>query len=424
LNPKDVAQLAEVRRAGVEQAAGRFESFRQQHEGRQDLAWWPAHPEPDPCGPANLFFYRPGELLVRADALPKVIGVLQVLGVKTCIPENPETGKRDPVVQILVASRDPVPVLLRQLRCYGLGLDVVGPNHVFFPSTGDSLHATPWFSGGAGSLPKQVGAGTAIPPQLGGSGPNVAVFDSNLLDRYLTLPTPPFGWLHNVSSANQPLEPTPALLDIYDNHGLFVAGIIGYTATAAQVKVRGVLAESGEVDDGTLAQEINQYLPASGAHLVNLSLGGTTLCGAPPLASTACIATHSTVVFVASAGNTGPGGSAFYPAALPQVVGVGALDGNAPAAFSNTDTRSAKVWARGVDVTSAFQPGVLRVPSFPDTVYNSGLAQWSGTSFSTPRVTGVLTDYLAQTAQPDGYGALAWLQQKYFDPATGMIIIP
>ena len=426
LNPREVAQLAEVRRAGVEQAARGFESFRQQQEGRQDLAWWPSHREPDPCGPAKRFFYRPGELLVRVDALPKVKAVLEALGVKTCQPDSsdmPDSCKSDPIVRILVASRDPVPVLLGQLRCYGLGLDLVGPNHVFFPSQGD-----PWFSGGGDSVPRQVSIDTDIPLSDRGSGRRIAVFDSNLLEGYKD---PRFSWLNNVDPvANQPLEPAPVLpemLDNYDNHGLFVAGIIGYTATMAKVQVQSVLSESGAVDDGTLAQEISQYLQAnSGVRLVNLSLGGTTLGDVPPLALKNCIDTHMNVIFVACAGNNGPGGQAFYPAALPQVVGVGALDGNVPAAFSNTV--SAKVWARGVDVVSAFRPGLLDAPPGTVTNFDSGLARWSGTSFSTPRVTGVLTcylDYLAQTGQPPtGYGALDWLLQEYKISATGLIIIP
>ena len=144
LSTDEVARLAEVQRESVQQAAHRFDSLRRRYEGRQDLAWWPPRPEPDPCAPGNLFFYRPGELLVRAEALPAVRGVLRELGVRTCAPDRHDRHDREPepVVRILVASRDPVPLLLDRLRCYGLGLDLVGPNHVFFPSTTDTTWST------------------------------------------------------------------------------------------------------------------------------------------------------------------------------------------------------------------------------------------------------------------------------------------
>ena len=216
LSTDEVARLAEVQRESVQQAAHRFDSLRRRYEGRQDLAWWPPRPEPDPCAPGNLFFYRPGELLVRAEALPAVRGVLRELGVRTCAPDRHDRHDREPepVVRILVASRDPVPLLLDRLRCYGLGLDLVGPNHVFFPSTTDTtwstLRATPWFSGGAGGIPKDVIATTAVPvgPVGRGAEVTIAVFDSGLLDGYKNRP---FDWLQHVEPADnlRDVEPVP-----------------------------------------------------------------------------------------------------------------------------------------------------------------------------------------------------------------------
>jgi hypothetical protein len=428
LNTDEVARLAEIQRESVQQAAHRFDSLRRRHEGRQDLAWWPPRPEPEPCAPGNLFFYRPGELLVRAEALPAVRGVLRELGVRTCAPDRHDRHDRkpEPVVRILVASRDPVPLLLDRLRCYGLGHHEVSVNHVFFLNTCDNLDATPWFSGGAESLPAEAETETVI--QQGQGEPlTIVAFDSGLLDGYLDLRNP-FSWLQRVGPAdnNRDVEPAPALLDLYDNHGLFVAGIIGYTSPQSKVVVLDILSERGAVDEYKLAVEIRSYLDANqDVRLVNLSLGGTTLDNSNPLGLKKCIDAYPNVVFVASAGNNGQNGQRFYPADFRQVIGVGALGANnLPACFSNTI--SADVWARGVDVVSAFRPGELPVPP-PSTEirsFNSGLARWSGTSFSTPRVTGVLSEYVAGAGpQSSGPGALEWLA-RYRVGTAGRIIVP
>jgi hypothetical protein len=412
---------------------------------QQDLAWGRREDrEPDPRGRDTVFFYRPGELLVQAEARPAVLRALDELGVRTCPVERPAVGRwrgilaaiwrlvarllrrlgiqiyrpgrrhQDRVVRILVASREPVPAVLRQLRRRGLRPDQVGLNHVFFPVGVDISGATPWFSGGAESLPVEAGEGTATPPALtGGNGAQVGVFDSGLLKGYEQL-AQLAPWLANVGpfiQAEDVEDEDP--LDIYDNHGLFVSGIIGYTAPAASVFVRNILSETGAVDDDDLAKEITPFLTNGGLRLVNLSLGGTTVCDEPPLALANLVADHPGVVFVASAGNSSSATEIFYPAALPRVVGVGALDkdGN-PACFSNTSAESAKVWANGVNVVSAFRHGTLQQPPLPLLSYSTERATWSGTSFSTPRVTAALCEYLALTSPPLG-GPVQWLGIKY-----------
>ena len=412
---------------------------------QQDLAWWPENFEPDPRGRDTVFFYRPGELLVRAEARPAVLRALDELGVRTCPAERPAPGRRhgilaavlrliawllrrlgirirrperrhaEPVARLLIASRDPAPVVLRKLRARDLGHDQVGLNHVFFPVVGDVSRATPWFSGGEESLPVDVPVATATPVELtGGNGVQIGVFDSGLLVRYEQLAP----WLANVQPfdrAHDMEDEDP--LDIYDNHGLFVSGIIGYTAPGASVSVRNILSEKGAVDDAFLADAITPFLGNGGLRLVNLSLGGPTMNGEPPLALADLVTTHPGVVFVASAGNTGSDTELFYPAALPDVVGVGALDKSGqPASFSNTSAAAAKVWANGVDVVSAFRQGTLQQPPpplpNPPFTYSTGRATWSGTSFSTPRVSAALCEYVALASPPQG-GPLAWLRTRY-----------
>lgn len=77
---------------------------------------------------------------------------------------------------------------------------------------------------------------------------------------------------------------------------------------------------------------------------------------------------------VAAAGNGGPTAPPAYPAAVPGVVAVTAVDSQARVYRYANRGRYITVAAQGVDVLAAHAPG--------------GLAQFTGTSFATPRVAG------------------------------------
>src|SRR5690606_27242397 len=79
---------------------------------------------------------------------------------------------------------------------------------------------------------------------------------------------------------------------------------------------------------------------------------------------------------IACAGNTGSS-RPFWPAALPTVIAVGALDGGARAAFS-AHGPWVDAWAQGVGLTSSF----LEFGRF------RGYAPWSGASFAAALATG------------------------------------
>ena len=108
-------------------------------------------------------------------------------------------------------------------------------------------------------------------------------------------------------------------------------------------------------------------------------------------------ATRLGTVIVASAGNESTCRRT-YPAALPGVVGVGAIGPDGPAVFTNYGPW-VRACAPGVDIVSWFFtefPGPLPAPAGgvdPDDF--RGWAEWSGTSFSAPMVTAALARYMA-----------------------------
>jgi subtilisin family serine protease len=162
----------------------------------------------------------------------------------------------------------------------------------------------------------------------------------------------------------------------------------------------------------------------AGVAVLNLSVGVATDDGRAPLVLERAIAqlTPSTVV-VAAAGNHGEPhaatdrrpapNAALFPAALDNVIAVGALDGTGAAAFTPRGAGQAdtapwiNVFAPGVDVVSTYlgdgAPERVLVENADGSrspVEFSGWAAWSGTSFATGVITGAVANLLAQGDSP------------------------
>jgi thermitase len=170
-----------------------------------------------------------------------------------------------------------------------------------------------------------------------------------------------------------------------NGHGTHVAGTIGAAADNAAgiagiapasplliCKALGGAEGSGSVAD--VAACIG-WAHAAGARVISMSLGGPssrTLAAAVTAAWAR--GGRSGSVLVAAAGNDGDG-SFEYPAALADVISVGATDdAGEPAAFSNANA-DVELVAPGVDVLSDRAGG--------------GYVQMSGTSMATPHVAAV-----------------------------------
>ena len=209
-------------------------------------------------------------------------------------------------------------------------------------------------------------------------------------------------------------------------HGTFVAGEIAAAAGngqgiagiafPAKLVVAKVVGSDQSIDPAVEARAIRWEVDR-GAKVINLSLGGVRDPTDPTIdtfsqveAAAVRYATSHGVVVVAAVGNSDdapltPWQYANYPAALPHVIGVGALsqDGNVPA-FSDRDAAFVDLVAPGTGILSTF-PRALTAqrPSCVDQGYSDcgtpDYREGAGTSFAAPQVTAAVALLLAE--RPD-----------------------
>ena len=209
-------------------------------------------------------------------------------------------------------------------------------------------------------------------------------------------------------------------LDPAGGHGTYIAGLIEQLAPGCDIVPQRVLSTMGDGDEATIAAHIDSLALTGGVDLLNLSFGGYGL--ERPLVLEAAIrrVQAAGTVVVASAGNDATCRPTF-PAALPGVLGVGAIGSAGPAPFTNYG-RWVRACAPGVDLVAPFFRefnGTKEAPAGdgdPDDFH--GWARWSGTSFAAPVVVAALAREMRRSGV-DAKGAVA----RVID-APGLLRIP
>lgn len=359
------------------------------------------------------FLYKSGDVLVHDIDLPRVESAFRSWRVRYRLADSLIGG-----VTLLRVKAD-VATLLD--RCdAALGVGVVTPNHVL--DVQPIRHLCP------ATEPQPATIGERWPAETDatrGAGVRVAVVDTGFMAGFEKDENLP--WLSRVDRYDLDddayLRRRGKHIAPYGGHGTFSAGTVLSVAPGATVSVDDVLV-GGVVDEATIVRQLADAL-ADSPDVISLSAGTYTRKNVPPKAFSAFWETrfsaHKGVALVAAAGNNGDR-QPFWPAAFPWALSVGALtrDGEARTEWSNYGGW-VDVYAQGEDLVNAFPEGKYKDLDGKTTEFVERMARWSGTSFSTPLVAGLVACRIAETGE-NGWRAaraLRLVAREQFTPGVG-----
>jgi subtilisin family serine protease len=393
------------------------------------------------------FFYRADFLLTRERDRQNVLGILGKLHIKredtTLERGELDTDHPHPIAGLtllkLVFSQpgDPQPQARAQILFDALeaierqqGRGTAAPDHLIsVTQTGSGIVS--WCPA-TEPIPPPSGS----PPQPGvsrsrcdGRGTFVAVADGGLV------PGAPAAhpWMHGVTGDADPAAPAGGPIQKYGGHGTFIASIIRAMARRAEVRVAGVFKKAGAAYESDVVRELLSVLDW-GPDVISLSAGTHTWNNAGLLSFHVFVdgplREREGTVLVAAAGNDGADWK-FSPAEMEPVIGVGALGppGDVRASFSDYGDW-VKVYAPGVGLVHAFDDGTYTYmqppPGQTATATFDGMAIWSGTSFSTPIVAGLIAARMSGTGESARQAAdsLLRLARAQALPGIGPVLRP
>ncbi len=238
---------------------------------------------------------------------------------------------------------------------------------------------------------KLIDAPQAWDVTLGSPNITVAVVDTgvwytepDIANNMWRNPAPQYAGTHGWNFLNSTPYPFDSDASSGTYHGTGVSGVIAAEINSG-IEVAGVanirlmaLEALGPNGEGTSANTslAIEWAADHGARVINLSLGtNTTLIGPTDIEQAVNYAWSKGALIVAAAGNSGSN-SLDYPASLPNVVSVGAVDQNGVKAYFSNYANGLSLTAPGVNILTLNGGGNL-----PHNL--------DGTSLATPFVSGV-----------------------------------
>lgn len=398
------------------------------------------------------YLYRQQTVLTRAADADRVTrAVVQHLNAQT--DQVGTVGRRESTVDGLVSidlsphpgalrPRGTVPAVLDALDAE-LGLGVARPDTVLYvashpcpakepePAPGGTTrpYPDPNDTPGCGCTGAEGGCGS---DHCHGEGVAVTVADLGLHKGSLT----GHDWLDGVDGeAEDPFLPNGEIRP-YGFHGLFGAGNVRVTAPKATVFVEQdvelAAASSGATYETDATLKLDTALQGGAPIVVFVFTASTreqlSLLGFDVLYENR-IKSRTDLVFLAPAGNEGQPFRQ-YPAAYDWAISVGALtkDGSGLASFSNYGSW-VDVFAPGEDLVNAFGTGTYTYTEPPNRGTQqafTGMASWSGTSFSTPLVAGLIATRMSckNVSAPDAARALLDFARTQQIAEVGPVLLP
>ncbi|MFD3400578.1 S8/S53 family peptidase [Kribbella sp. NPDC058693] len=258
-----------------------------------------------------------------------------------------------------------------------------------------------------------------------GDGVVVGVVDGGLIDYAPGM----WPWMAGVyGDRDNPLDGSN-MIRPYAGHGTFVAGCVRTVAPRAEVYVRRAEEIAGLIYEDDVVRAMSDAIDG-GADIIVCEFAGYSRLRLPMLSFGAFyddVLRHLDIVVVAPAGND-TSRLPTYPAAYSWVVGVGALsaNGNQRADFSNHGGW-VDVYAPGEDLVNAFAIGDYNTIHDPkQRRHFDGIASWSGTSFSTPLVAGMIAARMSATGEdaPQAADVLLRFALSQAIPGVGPALLP